>query len=96
MEEEKLEQEIELRYKARKKNVWAFVILAFFVGGFGFHRMYLKHWWLVPCYILFTLTIPGSSAIVAFVEMIFAKWIVEAENKKIRNQIRENLFPLFV
>lgn len=94
--EDHLEQEVLSRYNVRKKNYWVFVLLAFFLGGFGAHRIYLKQWWIVPFYILFAFAIPGSTALVALVELIFTKWIVDSENKKIHNQIREELFPLFV
>lgn len=51
----------------RYKDKTAAAILAFFCGGFGFHRFYLGQWWGV-FYLLFACT--GIPSFVAFIEFI--------------------------
>ena len=93
---EQLDDEINRRYNARKKSAWVFALIAFLLGGFGAHRAYLGQWYLVPVYVLFACAIPSSTVIVAIMEMILSKWIVEWTNNKIMNRIKEDLFPLTI
>ena len=56
------------RRSSRYKSKHLAAALAFFLGGFGVHRFYLRQWWGVFYLLLFWLAIPG---IIAFVECFY-------------------------
>lgn len=50
------------------KDRWTFIVLAFFLGGLGIHRFYLKQYLLGIIYLLFCWTL--IPAIIALIEAI--------------------------
>lgn len=76
-------------FAAVRKDGTTGTLLAFFLGGFGFHRFYLGNTVLGVIYALFCWTI--IPAIVAFVEGFMMRGRVEAYNDEEAREIAERL-----
>lgn len=63
--------------KKMKKNKYITALLALFLGGLGFHRLYLGQFALFLCYVLAWVFMWQITSIVAFFEVIYFLFVPE-------------------
>tara|TARA_Y100001968_G_scaffold325894_1_gene367934 strand:- start:127 stop:843 length:717 start_codon:yes stop_codon:yes gene_type:complete len=77
------------KFERQRKSVSTYAILAVFLGGIGAHKFYLEHIGLGILYAVFFWTfIP---AIIALIEILFARESVKNKNLKIAQDIFEEI-----
>ncbi len=82
-------QQLLVEYGNRRKSATIGFLLAFLLGGFGAHRMYMGQFKSAVWYLLFFWTVIPS--IVAFVEMFFMPSRVRRYNRMLQSAIVENM-----